>query len=107
MSNYARESVSSTIDPDRLAATLEALANRNRLAIFEFLRRRGFSLTGSSDRPSVGEIAAEFDLALSTVSHHLKELHRSGLIICRREGKNVFCEVNPQALRALRDYFGS
>ena len=92
-------------DSTRLAASLKALANDNRLAILEYLRRQEVSILGAEGCPSVGEIAAEFDLALSTVPHHLKELYRSGLITCERRGKNVFCVVNQEAVRDLQHYF--
>jgi ArsR family transcriptional regulator len=88
-------------------ARLKALANDNRMAIFEYLRRQEVAVLKSPDSPSVGEIAAEFDLALSTVSHHLKELYRAGLIRCERRGKNVFCVVNRDALKGLKDYFST
>lgn len=91
--------------PDLVMARLKALANDNRLAIFEYLRRHEVSVLKSADSPSVGEIASEFDLALSTVSHHLKELYRAGLIRCERRGKNVFCVVNRDALKGLKEYF--
>jgi ArsR family transcriptional regulator len=91
----------------QLVASLKALANENRLAIFEYLRRHDISLLGAEGAPSVGQIAGEFDLALSTVSHHLKELYRSGLIRCERRGKNVFCVVNQEAVDELQQYFSA
>lgn len=94
-----------TDDAEQLVTRLKALANANRMAIFEYLRHQEVSVLKSPDCPSVGEIAAEFDLALSTVSHHLKELYRAGLIRCERRGKNVFCVVNRQAVKGLREYF--
>jgi ArsR family transcriptional regulator len=105
MSKYGSDLVAELKDPTQLVSSLKALANDNRLAIFEYLRRHEVSILGAEGCPSVGEIAAEFDLALSTVSHHLKELYRSGLITCERRGKNVFCVVNQGAVRDLRQYF--
>jgi ArsR family transcriptional regulator len=94
-------------DSGQTVTRLKALANENRMAIFEYLRQHEITLLKSPDCPSVGEIAAEFDLALSTVSHHLKELYRAGLIRCERRGKNVFCVVNREALRGLKEYFST
>jgi len=92
-------------DKGKIAEILKALANENRLAIFEYLRQRHAFVFKGQGTPSVGEIASEFDLALSTVSHHLKELYRAGLITCERRGKHVFCVVNQAALEALEGYF--
>jgi ArsR family transcriptional regulator len=105
MSKYGSDQMVESENQTQLVASLKALANDNRLAIFEYLRRHQVSILGAEGCPSVGEIASEFDLALSTVSHHLKELYRSGLIICERRGKNVFCVVNQEAVRDLQQYF--
>ena len=41
------------------------------------------------------------DLAESTVSHHLGQLRKAGLVISDRRGMNVFHRVKPEALQAL------
>src|SRR3989304_3223334 len=105
MSKYRSDQVAEVDDATKLVASLKALANDNRLAIFEYLRRHEVSILGAESCPSVGEIPAEFVLTLSTLSHHLKELYRSGLITCERRGKNVFCVVNQEAVRGLQQYF--
>jgi ArsR family transcriptional regulator len=83
---------------------LKALANDNRLAILEFLRQK--AETGESDDlgSSVGEIALQLKVGIPTVSHHLKELHRAGLIRCERQGQRVCCRVNSRALLEVREF---
>jgi len=49
----------------------------------------------------VGDLADGLDLAKSTVSHHLKELRRNGLIEMRRQGRKVECSINAPALNEL------
>lgn len=83
--------------PD-LAHIFRALADPNRLAIYELVRERG------ADHASVSRIAEEFDLALSTVSHHLKELRTAGLIRCERAGQTVYCSTDPDALAAIERF---
>ena len=59
-----------------LAQVFKALGDENRLAIFQLLRERcagGCELTEDGADRTVSEIARAFDLALSTVSHHLKQ----------------------------------
>jgi len=104
MSNYRIK------DPDRAAAAFRALANPHRLRLF--LSLAGCCRTQSeaeacddSERTCVGDLAAETDLAASTVSHHLKELRRAGLIETSREGQNICCWVEPGTLTALGDFF--
>lgn len=53
----------------------------------------------------VGTLGEDLDIAPSTVSHHLKELARSGLIIMTRRGQHVECRVDPDVLEALIKFF--
>jgi ArsR family transcriptional regulator len=90
-----------------LARIFRALGDPSRLAIFELVRSCCNEDTGHSAadlKNSVSEIAREFDLSLSTVSHHLKELRTAGLILCERRGQHIFCSTNPDAL-AVVDVF--
>lgn len=84
---------------------LKALSHENRLAIFERLRRQGLSCDGAEDGCSVGDIAQQFSLSLSTVSHHLKELKEAGLIKCEQRGQHTYCLINEDAVKALRHFF--
>ena len=53
---------------------------------------------------TVSEIAAEFDLSLSTVSHHLKELRTAGLIVCQRRGQRVYCRPDDGVLEKIEEF---
>jgi ArsR family transcriptional regulator len=90
-----------------LALAFRALSDPSRLAIFELVRECSHAGEGRSSqdlRQSVSEIARRFDLSLSTVSHHLKELRTAGLIICERQGQHIFCRVNPDALAQIEGF---
>jgi DNA-binding transcriptional ArsR family regulator len=87
-----------------LARIFRALGDPSRLAIFEVVRNACGDGTGHSSeelRNSVTEIAQEFELSLSTVSHHLKELRNAGLIKCERRGQHIFCSADPDVLRVV------
>jgi len=84
---------------------LKALSNENRLAIFEYLRRQDLSCDGPEGGHSVGDIAQQYDLALSTISHHLKELKEAGLIKCEQRGQHIYCTVNREKVEELRKFF--
>lgn len=90
-----------------LPKIFKALSDENRLAIFQLIRD-GCSpdrpLTEAQVGSYVSEIAQHFDLALSTVSHHLKELRNAGLINCRKEGQWVYCTPNYEVLQELEAF---
>ena len=88
-----------------LAKIFRALGDPSRLAIFELVRdccgREEVGQSATDLRNSVSEIARQFDLSLSTVSHHLKELRTAGLIKCERQGQHIFCSIDPEALQIV------
>jgi len=95
---------------DELAKIFKALSDKNRLAIFKTIRE-GFDCCtvlpdGSLEQSgnTVSEIAAEFDLSLSTVSHHLKELRTAGLIVCERQGQRVHCRPDDSVMETIEEF---
>lgn len=97
-------------DPSKL---FKALSNENRLAIFELLRERSVAVgepgagPGQGDCCNVGDIAQQFDLALSTVSHHLRVLHEAGLIKCEQRGQFTYCIVDWDTVGQLEAFFSA
>ena len=92
-----------------LARIFKALSDPNRLAILQVLREccgAECRLPTDASGNSVSEIAKCFYLALSTVSHHLKELKNAGLINCSKRGQWVYCSPNQEALKQIREFVG-
>jgi DNA-binding transcriptional ArsR family regulator len=91
----------------RFAEIFKALSNPHRLDIFLRLASccpLGTKCTGDMEiRRCVGELAKGVSIDPSTVSHHLKELRRSGLIHMERNGRNIQCWVDPETVRSLAD----
>lgn len=95
---------STRVTPD-LASVFRALGDPSRLAIFRLVCERGAEVrTAEEARNSVSTLAREFDLSLSTVSHHLRELRNAGLIRCERRGKTVLCSPVPEALETIESF---
>ncbi len=90
-----------------LARIFKALADPNRLAIFQLLRKRcgpGCEVAADDAGNTVSDIAQEFDLALSTVSHHIKELKNAGLIRCEKRGLWVYCAPDESVLGTIEKF---
>jgi ArsR family transcriptional regulator len=88
-----------------LALVFRALSDPNRLAIYRLIRDREHASVAELER-SISVLAREFDLSLSTVSHHVKELRQAGLIRCVKRGQTVYCEADPEALEAIGRFLG-
>lgn len=102
MSNYRIGRVS------RYARMFAALSNPNRTAIFLRLASCcGAQTSCSRDdmRACVGDLGKHLGIAASTVSHHIKELRDAGLIKLERNGRSVLCQVDPRAVRQLKEFF--
>ncbi|MBM3316278.1 MAG: helix-turn-helix transcriptional regulator [Candidatus Eisenbacteria bacterium] len=99
-------------DLARLALFFGALAHPHRLRIFVRLAACGEAAsccraTPAGLRQCVGDLGAGLGLAASTVSHHIKELRRSGLMDVRRRGRRIECSLRPEAVRSLAAFAAS
>ena len=103
MSNSRTEKIA------RYSQMFSALANQNRLQIFDILSGccTPDNACSTTDLHSccVGELGKQLDIAPSTLSHHLKELNRAGLVDMRRVGKQIYCSVNQDSLNQIRNLF--
>ncbi len=103
MSNYK------IFDSGELADSFKALSNPNRLQIFQRLLRHCESGTACSANVAKGfcvsELGEDLAVAPSTLSHHIKELQRAGLIKTQRRGKNVDCFVDTEKVSILKEFF--
>ncbi len=77
---------------------LAALAQESRLAVFRLLVRRG------PEGMPVGEIAAKLEIPQATLSFHLKELSKAGLLKSRQEGRFVYYAPDFKAMRGVVEY---
>lgn len=67
---------------------LSALASEARLAVFRLLVKRG------PEGYTPSELGSRLDLPAPTLSFHLKGLMHSGLVISRRQGRNLYYSPN-------------
>lgn len=86
------------MDISTAVLSLTALAQESRLTIFRLLVQHG------PDGLCVGAIGEELGIPAATLSFHLKELNRAGLVTATREGRNIFYAPNVELMNALLTY---
>ncbi|HPX35904.1 MAG TPA: Rv2640c family ArsR-like transcriptional regulator [Mycobacterium sp.] len=82
-------------DALQIAVRLKALADPVRVKIVSYL------FSSKSGEQASGELASVLKLTDATVSHHLTQLRKAGLVVSERRGMNVFHRIRPEALQAL------
>lgn len=91
----------------------EALASTTRMNLLEALREKRLTCDDPdscdlSERCcNVGELAEALDLTQPTISHHLKELRRAGLITTEKDGRSLYCTINDDRFEELSDFLQS
>ena len=86
------------MDAQSAISSLGALAQETRLAIFRLLVEAG------AEGLAAGVIAERLDIPASSLSFHLAELTRAGLIAQRRESRSLIYSANYGAMTALVGY---
>lgn len=86
------------METEKVLAALAALAHAIRLAVFRMLVQ-----AGPQGLPA-GRIAELMEMPPSSLSFHLKELHRAGLLASRQEGRSVIYMAKFDTMNALLGY---
>ncbi len=73
----------------------EALSDYTRREILNILRKGPLS---------AGEIYNFFDITKPSLSHHLSVLKESGLVKCKKNGKNIIYYLNTSPLNEISNY---
>ena len=84
----------------RLAEAFRAVADPARLRLLSLIQAQ------PGGEACVCHLVSPLGLKQPTVSHHLKVLHRAGLLHRERRGVWVYYRAVPSALKALQDALG-
>ena len=79
-------------------ASLAALAQETRLSVFRLLIEAG------PEGIPAGTVGEALEVPAATLSFHLKELSRAGLITFRQEGRFVYYAANFEHMAALMGF---
>jgi DNA-binding transcriptional ArsR family regulator len=71
----------------------KALADSRRMALLEAIAQKG-------DTCPCHVLREQFPVSKATISHHIKELTRAGLVEPHREGQYLNCELRRDVLEA-------
>ena len=86
------------MNEDRAIETLLALGQRTRLAVYRLLIEYGDSGL------SVSEIATSLSVNISTLSRHLRQLERAGLLVNRRRDRQIFYAIDFDGMDQLMGF---
>lgn len=76
---------------DQFERIAKALADPTRVAVLEAI--------GREDECPCQALRDAFPVSKATISHHIKELVRAGLVDARREGQFLHCQLRRDVLR--------
>ena len=88
-----RLSSRSRLTAQQFALIGKALADPRRMALLEAIAAEG-------DDCPCARIREQFPVSKATISHHVKELVRAGLVDAHRDGQFLHCEMRRDVLAA-------
>ena len=92
----------------------KALAEENRLKILLFIHEHQLKCAYDEDGTKrcdlqccIKDIANHFELSLSTISYHIKELVNANIITIKKEGKWSHCKINKDKIEIFLNFFNT
>ena len=85
------------LDNKKIERIAKALGDPYRLKIIEAIRKQNSALQCVC-------VVEMFDLAQSTVSHHLKQLVDAELLIAEKDGRNANYQINKEVFAAYINF---
>ncbi len=86
------------LDPEEAAGGFAALGSESRLDVVRLLVRAG------PEGMTVGALKDATGAAASTLSHHLRFLSQTGLMVQEKQGRQIICRADFDRINALAAY---
>lgn len=86
------------METEKALEALAALAHAIRLSVFRLLVQAG------PEGLAAGRIAELMEMPASSLSFHLKELHRAGLLTSRQDGRSIIYMARFETMNGLLGY---
>ena len=83
------------LDERRIALVFKAFCDENRIRIMKLL---------ASGEKCACRLLEELDISQPTLSHHMKILCDSGVVVGRKEGKWMHYSISPEGSQTAADY---
>lgn len=106
--NNKKTSQSLESQTKKFAEYFNALSHPHRLRIFLKLATQCKGKVCKTDvdvKSCVSDVGKGLNIAPSTLSHHVKELKRVGLIHVERNGQSIGCWVETRTLKEIETFF--
>ena len=89
-----------------IANLFKAFSDENRIKILQLVGMRDLKCSLNKrgkceDRACIKDLSKKLKIGLPTVSHHVKELARAGLIKTEKQGRWSYLQVNPKRFHEL------
>lgn len=84
------------LDTKRVALVFKAFCDENRVRILQLL---------DNGEKCACNLLEELDISQPTLSHHMKILCDSGIVVGRKEGKWMHYSVSEEGVEIARNYF--
>ena len=96
---------------DKTTRTFELLGNPLRMKIFMAILNEGCKCQVGKEEGCTGNcvsgIMEKLSLPQSTVSSYIKDLESTGVVVCKKKGKYVYCYVCGDCLTAIKKFIDS
>ena len=90
---------------EKASLIFKALSNPQRLKLYLMVAKNCCGPQSGYDK-AFTKACGCMGLTKSTISHHFKELRRSGLVKARRQGQSFTYVVDREVLKEMREWIG-